>query len=1124
MAKVFRIHKEGSGNIIDWQESHSYGDNVIKQIVDPFGAKATKEITSIPSPFSRIDLAVTAFKNVCDYGLEGDTIYHKIVSDCLDIGEIFFNVDSFKDPRNRANDKIEILVWDRNKELDNLSKGNTQHKLVGATLDMYLNQDAKAYNFDKMDRIYLLNYRGPDRKDPQVNIIGATSPATLFFSSANDLTYVSNHLRFRTNDCPFDSHYSPLFVRDIEFQKFLYAFRLSIGKIRFAELFEAVNEYLDESYARLSNEHKTEIDTLTEQSINIYDILDDGNSNQVDILGYHLRKRNETGVIKSDFEIMCSSKNHGVYPLVLPVKAGNTYADLSYVQGKWDSSYQAPYNDPSDLDSRHLPYVGLKYPYLTIDDFLSRNLIYLPYEFNGKDFYNGNIDTRVHNYSYLLPLTKTFFEYFSVNDLTSTMKDGKNMFELQPANGGSVRVVLRIPIRNGRYIEYERLYVPGKPVDLNDDSACIVEKQFGMGVLPLVRFGDGVIPSYRIAMFSKSGRTSLEFANDGEECDIIHHVTRRKANSSACSVESYVLERNFDVIYVTVDGVTNVIVPLFRSTNGGNQFTFAIDFGTTNTHVEYSIDKSSPRAFDILSSEIQLCRFSTDYITEQEDFDINVAFEDSFIPSSIGGNSEFKFPIRTAFAEWEEVNYQKHTEALADVNIPFRYEKARMPLYNKVKTDLKWASAGDSNIRVKLYLETLFIMIRNKVLLNGGRLSDTKIVWFYPASMSVARKNSFEQTWKALFRKYIGSDFETNLLCLSESAAPYFYYKNKKGITSDAVTIDIGGGTTDVFVVQNNIPTLMTSFRFASNSIFGDGYNWSPDSNGFVKKFSGKIEEALNANSSHLMDVQNAFTEIMKSDSSSDISAFFFSLATNASVAENRIPLDYLKMLAEDSKMKYVFIIFYGSLIYYLAKMMKSKNLNVPQVIAFSGNGSKTLSVLSTSDKTLSDFVTCLFRKVYGQSEDIRIINEDEPKLATSKGGIYYDGSLSYEDVEKMRYSLLGTDGTTSVAGITYNQVNNENTIKKVSQSVGKFIDDLFSVEGINKILVDSLGADASLFSKIPSLCKKNLEEFTKQGLKAKLDELSDWGVEPTAPVEETMFFYPVVSMLNNLAREISNM
>lgn len=317
---------------------------------------------------------------------------------------------------------------------------------------------------------------------------------------------------------------------------------------------------------------------------------------------------------------------------------------------------------------------------------------------------------------------------------------------------------------------------------------------------------------------------------------------------------------------------------------------------------------------------------------------------------------------------------------------------------------------------------------------------------------------------------------------------------------------------------------MMTSFRFASNTIFGDGYNCSPADNGFVKKFSGVIEGTIKENIKQLNDVQNAFKEIMNSDNSSDISAFFFSLATNASVMKNRIPLDYLKMLVDDSKMKYVFIIFYGSVIYYLAKMMKSKNLNVPQVIAFSGNGSKTLSVLSTSDKMLSDFVTCIFRKVYGQSEDIRIINEEEPKLATSKGGIYYDGSLSFEDVEKMRYSLLGTDDTTSVDGITYNQVNNEDIIRKVTLSVGRFIDDLFSVEKINKILVDSLGADASLFSKIPSLCKKNLDEFTKQGLKAKLDELSDWGVEPTAPVEETMFFYPVVAMLNNLAREISNM
>lgn len=1123
MAKVFRIHTEGSGNIIDWKESHSYGDNVIKQITDPFGAKATKEITSIPSPFSRIDLAVTAFKTVCENGLDGDTIYHKIVSDCLDIGEIFFNADYFQDPTNRNNDKIEILVWDRQKELETLSKGNAQHKLVGSTLDMFLNQDAKAYNFDSMDRIYMLNYKGPDRIDSQINIIGATSPATMFFSSANDLSHISKHLRFRTNDQPFDSNYSPLYKRDIEYQKFLYAYRLHVGTTRFAELFEVVNEYLNKSYEKLDNQNKTEIDSLNEQSIDAYEVLNDGASNQVGILGYQLRKRKDNEVITSDFEILSKSIKGGLNPLVLPVDAGNTYTNLSYIKGKWENSYVAPFNDSNDLEARILPYVGLKHPYLTIDDFLSRHLVYLPYSFNQNNFYDGNIDTRTSQNTFLLPLTKTFFEYFDVEELTGSMSDGKKMFELRPVQGGCVNITLRIPIKKGGYITYSRLYVPDKAIDLNDNSACIVKKQFGLGVLPLVKFNDGVLPSYRIGMFSKNSRSSLEFAERSKKCNIVHHVTRRAESSAACSIESYVLENNFDIIYATVDGITNVIVPKFRPCNGGTQFTFAVDFGTTNTHIEYSEDKSAPSAFDMKESESQLCRLSTDY-EEKEALDINFAFVDAFIPSSIGGSSAFKFPIRTAFAEWKEVNYQMHTETLADGNIPFRYEKARMPLYNKIRTNLKWASAGESNSRVKLYLENLLILMRNKVLLNGGRLSDTKLIWFYPASMSVARMNAFKQAWETLFRRYFDPDTENKLLCLSESAAPYFYYKNREGLTTNAVTIDIGGGTTDAFVVCDNTPTLMTSFRYASNAIFGDGYNWSPNNNGFVKQYSAKIKSTLDANSNTLRDAQNAFEDIMRSDSSSDISAFFFSLKSNASVESNRIPLDYLQMIEEDSKMKYVFIVFYGSILYHIASLIKAKNLPVPQVIAFSGNGSKTLRVLSSSNDTISNFATLIFNKILGNVDRIRIINIDEPKLATCKGGIYYDNSLPFEDIEKMRCSLLGTDATTFVEGFTYNQVTDEKSIKEVTNNVKYFIDTLFSLPDVNNVMVNTLGADASLFSKIPELCKQNLIEFTKQGLQAKLDELSDWGVDPTAPIEETMFFYPIVAMLNNLAREISQM
>ena len=151
MAKVFRFH-QGNDNIEDWQNSTIYGSNAIEAIQDPAGASARKEITSIPSPFARIDLVKSAFQSLVDSeNLEGKTIFHKMVSDCFDIGEIFFNIDKHQD-------KVRIIVWDKQKDLDNLLNSiNSKHRLLGETLKLYLDQDAKAYNFEDTQRLYLLN-------------------------------------------------------------------------------------------------------------------------------------------------------------------------------------------------------------------------------------------------------------------------------------------------------------------------------------------------------------------------------------------------------------------------------------------------------------------------------------------------------------------------------------------------------------------------------------------------------------------------------------------------------------------------------------------------------------------------------------------------------------------------------------------------------------------------------------------------------------------------------------------------------------------------------------------------------------------------------------------------------
>ena len=84
MAKVFRIHKGASNTISNWEDSVRIGTTAIDSIEDPVGATDKKEITSIPSPFARMDLVKRAFKYVAEHGLDGKTAYHKLVSDSLD--------------------------------------------------------------------------------------------------------------------------------------------------------------------------------------------------------------------------------------------------------------------------------------------------------------------------------------------------------------------------------------------------------------------------------------------------------------------------------------------------------------------------------------------------------------------------------------------------------------------------------------------------------------------------------------------------------------------------------------------------------------------------------------------------------------------------------------------------------------------------------------------------------------------------------------------------------------------------------------------------------------------------------------------------------------------------------
>lgn len=1121
MAKVFRLHTEGKDTIRGWGDSSKYSSNVIYQIQDPNGGSAAREITSIPSPFARMDLVKNAFKIVADSGnLEGDTIYHKMVSDSLDVGQIFFEIDKLQE-------QIEIIEWDSKNDLQELVESDILgQKLLGNTYNIFLKQDKQAFNFGKLKSIYLLNFtRGTSR----VNIIGATSPATLFFSPANNLEYVSE-ISFGC-DTPFDGSFAPLFKRDFEYQKYWYLLQKSIQN--FATIFPEVNTYLNKSFEKLDEYKQKDIHNLQANDLNnLYSPLSVANNNNTaEVLGYSLyKKKSNPGNIekKSDFVIKSPKTKNELKPLVLPVDRFTQ--SYQYTYDKWEEDTQVPYYDNAPIDERRLPKDGCQYPYLTISDFLEDTIIEMPYELNNDSFFDGNHDKKKGK-SYLLPLTELFFNYFSPKELMTSSFEGKKMIEIQQ-HTTSVNVILRIPVKKG-YVEYKRIYFDGNNPDISKNMGAVLkEKKFGLGVFPLLEFKNGEMPHYRIALFDKGeNSTRLEFRNNGRSADenSVKRVVRKEKDlgiAGTCGVETYVVENPINRIVVKVGNYKGVILPKLKSKSGSSVFHFAVDFGTTNTHVEYKTEGSNrTKAFNISSEDIQLVKLHKDY---GADLDIKSGFNHNFLPDIIGKDEEYSFPMRTAFSERREINYEMPHFTLADGNIPFEFEKEQARQYNKpVITNLKW-DAQDKG-RVKLFLENIFLMLRNKVLLNGGDLTQTKITWFYPASMTPGQRNKFNETWEKLYRKYFNKEDITNINAISESVAPYYYYKKRLGAKSNAVTIDIGGETTDAFVV-NTEHKLLSSFRFAANAVFGDGYNWDAENNGFINKYVKHFSDILEQNK--LNELKKVLDSILETKVSIDIVAFLFGLTNNKKIREKDISsLNFLEKLSVDSKLKYTIIIFFGAITYYIANLIKAKDLKMPNTIAFSGNGAKVLDALSPNKDTITDFVKLIFEKVfdtkYPKNNPLEIIFEkDNSKEATCKGGLLFserDAQDYVNGIEHYKSALLGTDNLTCVStGNNYDRINDA-ILEDVVKNVETFIDFIFEIDTANdNFFHKNFSTDASILDKVKNICKENLLEYAKSGLENKINELDNYGMPNT--LDETLFFYPLVGMLNNLSRRISAM
>lgn len=1130
---------------------NQYSADEIEMINDPNGGLSSKPRTAIPSPFAQMDLVKNAFNRLSeDHLLQGEKMDEKLVSNALDTAQLFFNYTELKN-------ELKIVEWNRKSELQKL-KNSPEHQLFGETIEMFLQQDKEAFNFDMMDKIFFLVYGN--------KVIGSTSPVTLFMGSPNAGPNQFN-IPVEQNINLFEE-WRPLYKRNEKFVKYIYALFTAYPQLK--KQCSEVNKYIIVNFelldAGLHHEILKEIgnpsvfDENGKEKAFAYLSSNFQQSDEgVQVLGvpfFELRQEDITRQIsESDFIIVPSKQVNENLPLILQNHLGATQTDaFKYISGAWDDSITIKEEDYSESpDKRVLPSTTHVYPWLTDDDFFQPAMIKLDFTMNRDCFFNGNLSLgskEADDCDFVLPLKPLFFKYFGVKDLLGTI-NGRPRFELihnKVGQAETVKAVLRIPVKKqGAFITLQREYVPAFNGDFSYDhknnKGHFVTVPFALSIFPFIR-AQG-LKQYNVQLIDRAlgllenYRLDLSFYQNGYKAKIKDEdvIQRDRSLKSEKRVGSryYRLKNDFDYINVTLTNdvgnavVDGLICPLWNEYVPGHAgFTFAVDFGTTNTHVESMQNDQMPEPLKITSSARERM-LATLYNGESIFYD--VIMKQEFLPRTIG--EEYGFPQRTVLSECERLDAKNVDRiiALGDANIPFIYEKESIGYGNHVIPNLKWSTEAEHNKRIKAYLTELALLMRTKVLLENGDISKTRLVWFYPLAMKVGNIRKLGDMWSKTFQEVFGiPSSESNLTNMPESVAPYYFYKCSskfRGSASTVASIDIGGGSSDVVIFESNAkqPTVLTSFRFAANVLFGDGFSEVPlgDTNPMVVKYVDYFKRLFDADDDKYGELNGILDDITLKRKSEDINAFLFSIINNKVVGGNDV-FSYNMRLNEDEPRKIIFLYFYATLIYYVANMMKHKNLDMPRSVMFSGTGSKVLDIVG-SQRELDLLTKAIFERVYGQIYDNDgfsiIMEKKEPKQITCRGALMQlKNKAGSEEIHRLNNmlddfecNLKGNYSMISKSNLTYDDMENPDIRAEIIGQVKKFND--FFIALCESIHVEErFLVDHQSFQLFKQYVSKDLEHHLINGWNFVNQNQED--KNGSDHIEDTLFFYPVIGSIHD--------
>ena len=1066
------IIQRGTGSDFNWSAEYGYitSADMIKiseQRTDKGGS-----LNALPTPFARFFIFKEAFRRVLEHKNNPKTTaagiaYERLVSNCLDVYELLYNLQFHQNHWKDQNRRIVIKEWKLEEDLHSL-KNNVP--ILGSAVECYykddLGLDTNVLYFvilEDKDREYLLGtsspYTGfitpPDLDRIEINVGGKIEQAFVGENYANLIG--GSPLKRKTVGKYF--HDILLFEgRDKDFKNFMYNKMFGDG------------DNIDPRYTEIRNyiqSFKSDKDIKSDWSHSSLKPVVSDDNNDVTINGLSIYYNTDEDTVNYFSDIL----------IRVPYRiSSENYETLSYINDNDNRDYD--YLLP--ITKEGLMALNTSKIHCLCKENKNGNSVEITLKHKGKEYSKKYSLGLSNNFGTgkIIPMeqAKINFDMGIFPNILSSVPSENNYFKLmictQDAN--EIRKTFTVNCLDFSFynIKDEKLQLIETAYDANYDN----------GVKPCV-------------VRSKQGI-------DNVDCNTLYYEifnTEFKAISSAISFDEYSCEF--------------VIVPKWREAISSNKsFVYAIDLGTSNTYIsrrergemkqpqQLKMDKEIVSYFH----QRKMTNGKSRIFSWEESMPINFQkyFKTEFLPTYIDG-SLYKFPLRTALCmTGEDV---KSPVLFDNCNIAFLYEKYRGVDNQRYITNIKWS---EDDRYLDVFIRELLLIIKADILQENGKLSDTEIIWFRPLSFKNNVKELFTTLWNKLSKDILQlQDVKNQIKCYTESEAPYYYFDNEgvfKSVESVAV-MDIGGGSTDFVYYSNGVPQLANSVHFGCDVIWGNAYNKFENTkinkNGteIVNGIYSHYKDSIRFENKDLNELYNDMN-ISEHTTTRDIINFWINNDSDCGIAK--------KMKTDHPA---VFIYHYTALIYYMASMFNANELNYPRTLAFSGNGSKYIDNYISTDKTiLTELTSLIISKVYGidKIDDIQLILPEHRKECTCYGGLYHK-----EDAVSPKQVLYMGDGTK-------NEYENVKALKGafnvcLNESIEAEIDKFHQIyEDVLRFLIKQ----KEISIPVEKMMKAVTSEV-KDSLKTRFQTEIINKYTDDEGFNDTLFFLPIVQSLFNLTK-----